>query len=124
MEQALYFCSELDMNDIDALIELIEKGDAAVILAEKNLSGILNELLKYELIDCRDGKIILTEKGLDAKQQGFAVVLQQLQQGKESPKTETVIAPARKFPFGFVLAVLLTFLSMVGYLLLHTLEIV
>ena len=110
------------MNDIDALVELIETGDAAVILAEKNLSATFNELLKHELIDYRDGKIILTQKGMDAKTHGFAVVLKQLQE-KDIVRKE-LIAPAAKFPFRFVLAVFLTFLSIVGYLLLHTLEFV
>ena len=110
------------MKNIEALIELIEKGDATVILAEKNLSDSFNELLKYELIDYHDGKIFLTPKGQEAKIRGFNVVLQQLQQGNRVQKR--TVQPVTKFSFQLVLAVLLTFLSIVGYLLLHTLELI
>ena len=115
------------MNNIEALIELIEKGDAAEILAEKDLSESFNELLKYGLIDCNEGKILLTQKGQEAKIQGIGVVLQQLRQGDKGQ--HTLIQPAkiqigRKFPVEVVLAVLLTFLSFASFLILYTLEIV
>lgn len=73
------------------LIELIKNGDAIAILAEDSLIEKFNELLKYNLIDIVDDKIILTTKGENAMNMGLDNImaklnLQEHQKFSENPK--------------------------------------
>ncbi len=71
------------MKTLDKVLKLVEKGDATLILAEKNLTETFNELLKYELIDINDGKVKLTAKGEKAQTAGISAFVQKLQREAE-----------------------------------------
>ena len=60
------------------MVELIEKGDAAAIYAEKGLAEICEELMKYKLADHREGRIFITEKGNEARLRGLQMDIEQL----------------------------------------------
>lgn len=60
---------------MDKLLKLIEKGNPEVILSEEELVPRFNELLKYDLIELKDDKVLLTEKGHEAKKYGVETVL-------------------------------------------------
>lgn len=66
------------MNPIDNILHLIEKGDAALVLAEENITDILNDLMKYELIDLCEGKVLLTAKGKQVRMKGFQAFLDEI----------------------------------------------
>lgn len=68
---------------MERLIKLIDEGDPEVILAEDLLIPQFNELLKYELVQIKDDRVFLTEKGHLAKVHGLEFMLEQekLQKG-------------------------------------------
>ncbi len=66
------------MKSTEKVIELIHKGDPVAILAEVALVDNFNELLKYELIDIINEKVILTKKGKKARDLGFDKVIAEL----------------------------------------------
>ncbi|HEY9184598.1 MAG TPA: hypothetical protein VIM94_04675 [Salegentibacter sp.] len=66
------------MKSTQKLIELIKNGDAIAILAEDSLIEGFNELLKYDLMDIVDDKIILTPKGEKAMDIGLDNILSEL----------------------------------------------
>lgn len=66
------------MRSTQKLIELIKNGDAIAILAEDSLIEKFNDLLKYNLIDIVDDKIILTPKGENAMNMGLDNILAKL----------------------------------------------
>ncbi|MGY5850960.1 hypothetical protein [Salegentibacter sp. F14] len=79
------------MISTQRLIELIKNGDAIAILAEDSLIEKFNELLKYNLIDIVDDKIILTTEGENAMNMGLDNILAKLslqehQKFSENPK--------------------------------------
>lgn len=59
------------MGSTQRIIELIKNGDAIAILAEDSLIESFNELLKYNLIDIVDDKIVLTSMGEKALNKGL-----------------------------------------------------
>ncbi|WP_029036804.1 hypothetical protein [Salinimicrobium xinjiangense] len=76
----LYMNSETSVEEI---ISLIEQGDPVPILAQDSFVEVFNELLKYQLIDLVNDKVVLTPKGKDAKEIGFSKVLFQLNNQEE-----------------------------------------
>lgn len=71
------------MKSIEKIIELIDKGDPVPILAEDSLVEKLNELLRHDLIDIVNDKIILTPKGQEARNGGLDRVVAYLQNEEE-----------------------------------------
>ncbi|WP_029034080.1 hypothetical protein [Salinimicrobium terrae] len=71
------------MKPTQKIIELIEKGDPLPILAEESLAENFNELLKYQLIDIIDDRVVLTQRGLAAKDLSFDKVLADLKTQEE-----------------------------------------
>ncbi|MDR9457645.1 MAG: hypothetical protein RI572_09560 [Salegentibacter sp.] len=63
------------MRSTQKLIELIKKRDVLAILAEDSLVEDFNELLKYELIDIVDDKVMLTPKGEKDRNIGLDEIL-------------------------------------------------
>lgn len=57
-------------NPMDKLLDLIEEGDPDKILSEEELFPKFNQLVKYGLVVLKDDKVFLTEKGIQAKNEG------------------------------------------------------
>ncbi len=70
------------MKTIDQILQLIDTGDAADILAAEDITRILNELHRYEMIDLQEGKLLLTSKGREAREKGFREYLKNLSRQK------------------------------------------
>lgn len=66
------------MKSPQRLFELIKNGDAIAILAEDSLIEKFNELLRYDLMDIVDDKIVLTSKGEKAMNMGLDNILAEL----------------------------------------------
>ncbi|WP_372918910.1 hypothetical protein [Salegentibacter sp.] len=66
------------MKSPQRLFELIKNGNAIAILAEDSLIEKFNELLKYNLMDIVDDKIVLTSKGEKAMNMGLDNILAEL----------------------------------------------
>jgi hypothetical protein len=66
---------------------LIEKGDSLSILAEESLQETFNELLKLELIDIVEDKLVLTVKGEKAKAEGFEYFITKMKKEKKVQQT-------------------------------------
>lgn len=60
----------LENYDLGKILELIAKGDPALLLAEKNLVEAMNELCKNGLVDIKEGKFILTPQGKNLLEKG------------------------------------------------------
>lgn len=71
------------MKPAEKIIKLIEKGDPIPILAEAGVVDCFNELLRYELIDIVNEKVILTQKGEQARITGLDQFLQELKTKEE-----------------------------------------
>lgn len=70
-------------TSVEKIISLIEMGDPVPILAEESFIEVFNELLKYELIDLKDDKIVLTPKGEEARKIGLTKALNQMKNQEE-----------------------------------------
>lgn len=66
------------MKSTEKIIGLIQKGDPIPILAEDSLVEIFNELLKFNLIDIIEDRVVLTSKGEEAKNIGLEKVVNEL----------------------------------------------
>lgn len=106
-------------------MELIVKGDCLSILAEDSLQENFNELLKYELIDVAEDKIVLTPKGEEAKAVGVEEVITRLRNEKKPKEVPEEIQQKKsdhyKVGLGFLLLLFVIFLiaSPMGCSLTH-----
>ncbi len=64
-------------------MELIENGDADSIYAEKTLTEIYEELVKYGMVTEQQGKPSLTQRGYEARLKGILMGIEQLKVGEE-----------------------------------------
>lgn len=71
------------MQATERIIRLIEQGDPIPILAEASLVDTLNELLKYQLVDIIENKVVLTSKGEEARILGLDKVINQIRIDEE-----------------------------------------
>lgn len=69
-------CTENDSTT--RLLKLIDEGDAAAILSEKNFAIRFNELVKYELVAIKKDKLRLTERGRHALRVGARSVINKI----------------------------------------------
>lgn len=103
------------MKPIEKIIELIEKGDPVPILAEDSLTDCFNTLLKHNFIDIVNEKVILTQKGKEARTVGFEKVIFELNLQEElkefSPDTQKQESKVTSFCFGLCLILMVVFLA-------------
>ena len=80
---------------MNKLLDLIEEGDPDKILSEEELFPKFNQLVKYGLVVLKDDKVFLTEKGIQAKNEGvdsfiqkekFAIIQHQYMQQEDLNK--------------------------------------
>lgn len=60
------------------LLKLVQDSDTTKILTDENLKKSLNDLMKYELIDIKNEKIYITERGKRAQREGLNAVIADL----------------------------------------------
>lgn len=76
------------MNTTNKIHELIDKGDPLLVFQENYLIiEIFQELLKLQLVDVVEDKIVLTSKGEEAKAMGFDNVIAKLRKAEEPRKS-------------------------------------
>lgn len=71
------------MKSIDKILKLIDKGDLVSLLDDKTLVENFNELIKYELIEYRNHKVILTTKGREARIGGIEKIIAEIKNKEE-----------------------------------------
>lgn len=71
------------MKKTEELLHIIERGDPTKILSEDDLVQRLNFLLKYQLITITEDKIILTEKGKEARVNGIQTIIEEEELNKQ-----------------------------------------
>lgn len=64
-------------------MDLVEKGDADPIFAEKGLIKIYEELVQYGMVAEQEGKPFLTQRGYDARLRGILIGIEQQKGNKE-----------------------------------------
>jgi hypothetical protein len=71
------------LNHLQRFIDLVEKGDAGAIYADKCLAEVFVELKKYGMVMESDGRIFLTAKGNQARLKGLQIGIEQLKLEEE-----------------------------------------
>ena len=113
---------------MDRLLKLIEEGDPAVILSEERLIPRFNELMKYDLVELKDERVFLTEKGKEAKREGVEKIIKreknaQLQNSllaNSIGKKQAVVLPENRKRKFWMISLLLLILLAVVYIAIST----
>lgn len=98
----------------DQLLKIIEEGNPEDILLEEYVH-VFNELIKYELITIRDGKICLTERGIRAKVEGVGASIEEY---KILYLSKNVIRKSFQKNYLYILLMLLLILSFIMFFIL------
>lgn len=100
------------MKPTERIIRLIEEGDPIPLLADTGVVDCFNELLRYELIDIVNEKVILTQKGEQAKTVGLDQFLHDLKTKEELKDFSPEIQVRENFKFKWSLAICLSLVAL------------
>lgn len=107
----------LEKNDLEKVLELVAKGDPALLLAESNLVETMNDLCKKGLVDIKEGKFYLTQAGQDVLQKRGENIMKKMKVEKDLAEfSETNLKTGN---IKFLISLILCLLSILLLLIIH-----